>query len=180
MLGQTKGRVDWSTVFCSPGPTPFTVSAEPGGTLGGSVSQHARKTGPSAWGALREDKTAERASLQRRRIRHEDERMRAGRSAHHLARRREAGPRASLRFVTKRTKRHTYATIHNPETGRSGHIQSRCSRRMAGNPKLQATTLSPIQWVDYVERRHSLVVRIPRCGRGDLGSIPSGVTIFVG
>ena len=50
---------------------------------------------------------------------------------------------------------------------------------MAGNPKLQATTLSPIQWVDYVERRHSLVVRIPRCGRGDLGSIPSGVIIFL-
>jgi hypothetical protein len=33
---------------------------------------------------------------------------------------------------------------------------------------------------DYVERRHSLVVRIPRCGRGDLGSIPSGVRVFVG
>jgi hypothetical protein len=28
------------------------------------------------------------------------------------------------------------------------------------------------------QRRHSLVVRIPRCGRGDLGSTPSGV-IFI-
>ena len=27
-------------------------------------------------------------------------------------------------------------------------------------------------------RRHSLVVRIPRCGRGDLGSIPSEISNF--
>ena len=169
----------------SPGPTVSPFRPSQGAHLAGAlfISQHARpvRVGRSPRGQNRG------ASLQRRRIRHEDERRRAGRSAHHLARaaKRSKATRArvpsarKLRFLP-RTKRHTYATIHNRENRSKRTHPITLLPPNGGQSKRQATTLSPSHIrVDNVERRHSLVVRIPRCGRGDLGSIPSGVTIFV-